>query len=124
MEKAAEDETFPSHPIYLFKQENRQIEKRTAAIKDLTQKSDKYDLASFTRQLDKLLNELIKIDIHYERKEQLLFPFLEKQGFMGPSKVMWGKDNEIRDMLKTALKEMKTMKNKAAQTLTNRLIII
>ncbi|MDP2719859.1 MAG: PAS domain-containing protein, partial [Dehalococcoidia bacterium] len=42
-------------------------------------------------------------DIHYERKEQLLFPFLEKYGFMGPSKVMWGKDNEVRDLIKKAL---------------------
>lgn len=46
------------------------------------------------------------IETHYERKEQLLFPYLEKQGFTGPSKVMWGKDNEIRDLLKTALAEI------------------
>ena len=46
------------------------------------------------------------VEAHYERKEQILFPYLERQGFMGPSKVMWGKDNEIRALLKTALAEL------------------
>ena len=30
-------------------------------------------------------------------------PFLEKRGLYGPSKVMWGKDNEIRELLAKAL---------------------
>lgn len=36
----------------------------------------------------------------------MLFPFLEKHGFMGPSKVMWGKDNEVRDLLKSAISQL------------------
>ena len=49
------------------------------------------------------LEKLREVDLHYVRKEQLLFPFLEKHGFPGPSKVMWGKDNEVRDLLKQAI---------------------
>jgi DUF438 domain-containing protein len=49
-----------------------------------------------------LLTQLKGLEVHYTRKEQLLFPYLEKYGFMGPSKVMWGKDDEIRSMLKDA----------------------
>ena len=86
----------PAHPVNLFKAENRKIEEITRAIKQM----DKYQfLGALKIQLDKLKG----IDIHYIRKEQLLFPFLEKYGFMGPSKVMWGKDNEIRGLLKEAL---------------------
>ncbi|MBM4386825.1 MAG: DUF438 domain-containing protein, partial [Deltaproteobacteria bacterium] len=48
-----------------------------------------------------LLTKLSGAEIHYTRKEQVLFPYLEKYGFFGPSKVMWGKDDEIRDMLKS-----------------------
>ncbi len=37
---------------------------------------------------------------HYERKENQLFPFLEKYNFYGPSRVMWGIHDEIRKLLK------------------------
>ena len=43
---------------------------------------------------------LAKIDIHYVRKENQLFPFLEKHDISGPSQVMWGIHDEIRAMIK------------------------
>ncbi|MDZ4246852.1 MAG: DUF438 domain-containing protein [Dehalococcoidia bacterium] len=103
LEKAATDETFPSHPVYLFRLENREVEKLLGSIKDLVNKKKEYKIPAFKAALKDLLTRLKEIDIHYERKEQLLFPFLEKYGFMGPSKVMWGKDNEVRDLIKKAL---------------------
>lgn len=106
LEKAASDETFPSHPVYLFRQENREIEKVTAQVKDLVQKRGDYRFEELRGTLKDLLLKLRGVETHYERKEQLLFPYLEKHGFMGPSKVMWGKDNEIRDMLRAALTEL------------------
>jgi PAS domain S-box-containing protein len=36
---------------------------------------------------------------------------LEKQGFTGPSKVMWGKDNEVRDLLKKAISSVEEIKD-------------
>ena len=42
------------------------------------------------------------------RKEYLLFPFLEKYGITGPPKVMWGKHDEIRAMLKAAIEAVST----------------
>ena len=87
----------PAHPVSLFKAENREIEKITAALKDLIAK--KAENKAIAEQLEKLR----EVDLHYVRKEQLLFPFLEKHGFPGPSKVMWGKDNEVRDLLKQAI---------------------
>ncbi|MCM8830967.1 MAG: DUF438 domain-containing protein [Candidatus Omnitrophica bacterium] len=86
-------EQSPSHPISLFKKENEEIKKLLDQIKNVKDKN----------QLKELLVKLKDIDIHYSRKEQLLFPYLEKAGFFGPSKVMWGKDNEIRQILKEAI---------------------
>lgn len=106
LEKSASEETFPSHPVYLFKLENREIEKLTGLLKDTMEKKDEYELSSFKELLKERLLKLKGVETHYERKEQLLFPFLEKQGFTGPSKVMWGKDNEVRDLLKKALTEL------------------
>ena len=43
---------------------------------------------------------------HYLRKENLLFPFLEKHGITGPPKVMWGKHDETRALLKGAIEAL------------------
>jgi len=50
-----------------------------------------------------IIEELRAVLKHYERKEQLLFPYLEKAGFYGPSKVMWGKHDEVRGLFNKAL---------------------
>ena len=105
LEKSASEETFPSHPVFLFKLENREIEKLVGSLKNTIEKGEEYGLNAFKEAIGGLLLKLKGIETHYERKEQLLFPYLEKQGFTGPSKVMWGKDKEIRDLLKTALAE-------------------
>jgi len=93
----------PGHPIQLFKAENREIEKITAAIKDLVETAGEKEPEQFRGAIKVLLEELKDLDLHYTRKEQLLFPYLERYGFMGPSQVMWGKHNEVRDLYKKAL---------------------
>ncbi|MGJ7045497.1 DUF438 domain-containing protein [Thermoanaerobacterium thermosulfurigenes] len=47
------------------------------------------------------------IDKHYSRKENLLFPYLEKYGITGPPSVMWGVDDEIRELLKSTIRDLK-----------------
>jgi len=109
--EAVSEEESPAHPIYLFKLENREIEKITNFIKDLIKNKDQYDIEQFKQEIKKLLTKLGGIDTHYTKKEQLLFPFLEKYGFFGPSKVMWGKDNEIRDLFKGAVTNLEGLNN-------------
>lgn len=116
LEKAAAEETSPSHPIYLFKLENRQIETILANLKALMSKRKEYDVEQLKSRLIELLTRLRGVETHYERKEQVLFPFLERHGFMGPSKVMWGKDNEVRDLLKKVLSEVGTVKEEGIET--------
>jgi len=112
LEKSTIKEKSPAHPIFLFEMENREIEKVTGKIKEIKNNVSKYELDSVKNELNVLLNELKNIEIHYARKEQLLFPYLEKYGFHGPSKVMWGKDNEIRDLLKKNFVEIKKINKK------------
>jgi len=94
----------PGHPVSLFKQENREIEKITASIKEALAEIEKEEPAAIREKIKAALERLGGLERHYARKEQLLFPYLEKHGFLGPSKVMWGKDDEIRDLYKEALK--------------------
>jgi uncharacterized protein len=42
-------------------------------------------------------------ELHYQRKENVLFPYLEKHGFSGPSTVMWAIHDDIRAALKQLL---------------------
>jgi uncharacterized protein len=46
-------------------------------------------------------NDVMDVEKHYQRKEHLVFSCLERHGITGPSKVMWGKDDEVRALLKS-----------------------
>ena len=48
------------------------------------------------------LAELAQIDTHYTRKENQLFPVLEAHDVVGPTKVMWALDDDIRGRIKSA----------------------
>ncbi len=116
LEKATIEETSPSHPIALFRRENEEIAKRVAAIREAAADAVRYGTKEWKDELLGRLRDLKSIETHYDRKENVLFPHLEKVGFMGPSKVMWGKDNEVRDLLKAALAALEGVGNaKAAQ---------
>src|SRR3989304_6696787 len=102
LEKSASPETFPSHPVYLFRLENREVEKLTREIREVAENKTNAKLGPLKKSLRDMVRKLKGVETHYERKEHLLFPYLERQGFMGPSKVMWGKDNEVRDLFRAA----------------------
>lgn len=112
LKKSVEEE---GHPIYVFKAENRGIE-------DFIESSLKPAMAAFKEEgsednTNKLLNEvqkLLEIDKHYSRKENLLFPYMEKYDITTPPQVMWGVDDEIRAEIKEAINNIKNktdMKN-------------
>lgn len=91
----------PGHPVHTFKLENRAIEKLIEekilpGIKDFTASDDRENVIKLLENL----NLLMDIDKHYSRKENLVFPYMEKYGVTAPPKVMWGVDDEIRAMLK------------------------
>ncbi len=110
LEKAVTKEESPAHPLYLMKLDNREIEKITADLKNLLAQKDNYSLDQFKAKVSALLTKLKNLDIHYTWKEQILFPYLEKYAFFGPSKVMWGKDDEIREIMNQAISANESLK--------------
>ncbi|NTU77612.1 MAG: DUF438 domain-containing protein, partial [Alphaproteobacteria bacterium] len=58
------------------------------------------------------------IDLHYSRKENLFFPYLEQHGITAPPKVMWGVDDEIRALLKDSAKLAAQGSDQTAASLT------
>ncbi len=53
-----------------------------------------------------LLNQLARVDIRYTRKENQLFPFLEKRGWTGPSQGMWRFQDQNRKLIKDFRKRL------------------
>jgi DUF438 domain-containing protein len=100
----------PGHPVHTLKKENEAIKweveslekifAETDAVKDGEEAKEAYT------KIKSHFISLMDVEKHYSRKENLLFPFLEKYGVTGPSSVMWGKHDEIRGMLKGVFKTL------------------
>ena len=93
----------PGHPAHTLKAENAAITAHmNERIRPLLANVLAGKLAS--QALLPEIGALLAIDLHYSRKENLLFPYLEQHGIAAPPKVMWGVDDEIRALLKDAAK--------------------
>lgn len=91
----------PGHPVHTFKKENEAITALLdGRLKPHLAALAREDTPEARRLLVEDLDLLGQIDKHYSRKENLLFPHLERYGVTAPPKVMWGVDDEIRDALK------------------------
>lgn len=99
--RSSKPEEQPGHPVHTFKLENREIERHVNFKLELHKdKFQREDSSEIVYKLVEDLNLLLDLDKHYSRKENLLFPYLEKYGIYGPTKVMWGVDDAIRAMIK------------------------
>ncbi|MFN3684500.1 MAG: DUF438 domain-containing protein [Fimbriimonadaceae bacterium] len=100
-------QTVPGHPVHTFLQENKELARVCAEARWLADGIGRMpadaDASGEVERLRTLLNSLMDVDKHYRRKENLLFPFFEKNGLMGPPTVMWAKHDEARSLLKEAL---------------------
>lgn len=92
-------ESLPGHPVFTFRMENEVTQRLLEAMQETLENWQAGDLIAL-ESLRQQTENLSAIEKHYSRKENLLFPYLEKKGFEGPSAVMWGVDNEIRAQMK------------------------
>lgn len=99
------------HPLDVMKNENKELLKVAGqidqTIRDISYNPD-IDLQAYVLKLRGLFNNLYDVDKLYQRKEYLLFPYLENQGITGPPKVMWGKHDEIRELIKGSIELLQT----------------
>lgn len=108
LDQQAPPEMMPGHPIYTFRAENE--------LANLALENTKTSLSDYknspspeTRKtLVESISKLKEFDRHYERKENLLFPYLERYGFSGPSNVMWGIHDDIRNAWKQILANLES----------------
>jgi uncharacterized protein len=99
---------FPEgHPVDTFIKENQALQTEIDNLQHIYHKinsgnSDETcnDILS---EIHQHFNNLMDVDKHYVRKENLVFPYLEKNDITGPPMVMWGKHDEIRGFLKSSI---------------------
>lgn len=95
-------ETIPGHPVHTFRLENEAIAKLVSELRSLIDEiagKDQVD-QKLLQQWRELHQKLLEIEKHYSRKENILFPYLEKNGISGPPSVMWAIHDDIRAQLK------------------------
>ena len=83
----------PDHPVSVYLEENNFLRKLIKEFVELDFKAD------FQKAYN-LFNQIATVDIRYTRKENQLFPYLEKRGWNGPSTGMWTFQDNNRKLIK------------------------
>ena len=117
--KEVPDSQQEGHPVWIFKQENlalqaglHRIQRLLDALESAENQGQDLDpglLRGLTRQYQ-LLDQFQR---HYRRKEELFFPIMESYGHDAPPKVMWGVDDQIRDLFALAKEALKGLVDQA-----------
>ena len=86
------------HPLSHYYKENDKMRRLLLAVEDLIQ----YPMIK--NQWLELYDQIRQYPIHYQRKQNQLYPLLEKKGFDRPTTTMWNFDDIIRDEIKESLR--------------------
>ncbi|MBI4720479.1 MAG: DUF438 domain-containing protein [Chitinivibrionia bacterium] len=112
IDTAKAPEAPPGHPVHTFRQENKALRWELEGLRTLYESSaaagEAADAEEMMKDIRGHFNALMDVEKHYRRKENLLFPFLEKHGVTGPPTVMWGKHDEARELLKAAIETLES----------------
>ena len=99
LESEPAPENKPGHPLFDFRIENELIARTIESIEGFVHRytGGEFGVLEQLRQNAKNLSVVVN---HYDKKENMIFPILEKHGFAGQMQVMWGVDNDIRSEIK------------------------
>jgi DUF438 domain-containing protein len=81
------------HPARVYMEEN-------ILIKELFEALFRMDINVDFQGFFNLFNQLCEVEKHFARKENQLFPYLEKYGWTSPSQNMWSFHDQIREDIK------------------------
>ena len=81
------------HPIQVYYEES-------ALIQDILLELYEVDPVADFQKYFNIFNQLTTIEKRFARKENQLFPYLEKHGWEGPSQGMWSFHDNLRDQIR------------------------
>ena len=99
LDQQTKPEQIPGHPVHTFTKENEAIVELIGNYRDNLRRVDNEDVAGRAVWVE-LHKDLMEIEKHYSRKENILFPYLEKYGITAPPSVMWAIHDDIRTQWK------------------------
>jgi DUF438 domain-containing protein len=85
------------HPVRTYLEEN-------LLIRSLIQEIEVVNIQEQFALFKELFAKLSRVELHFARKENQLFPYLEKYGWTSPSQGMWAFHDQIRDEMKATRK--------------------
>jgi len=95
------------HPLDTLIKENSALQKHVNSIKHFQYSVEQGDQTAVDKKMimsiHTLFNELMDVEKHYLKLENLVFSFLEKYEITGPPMVMWGKHDETRAFMKSSV---------------------
>ena len=105
------------HPLSHYYKENDEMRRLLLAVEDLIQ----YPMIK--NQWLELYDQIRQYPIHYQRKQNQLYPLLEKKGFDRPTTTMWNFDDIIRDEIKESLRLLEANDEEAFIAAQSELIV-
>ncbi len=114
-------ETIPGHPIFTYRAENLGVQRVLDSVTDAV--NSLIELPTDAGRWQEALvraQKLLEYDRHYLRKENILFPYLERHEFSGPATVMWGVHDQIRMQWKELARLLAEGPGEEAETRTGR----
>lgn len=112
--RPADPAQIPGHPAHTLKAENEALKRLMEdTIRPALQEYRNNPGSGRLQALQKAFEPMRQLHLHYLKKENLLFPYMEQHGITAPPKVMWGVDDDIRAMVKEALRLMSEQGNDA-----------
>ena len=81
------------HPVRVYLDENQ-------LIRELISNINTINIEENSQEFTELFTKLCLVEKHFVRKENQLFPYLEKYGWTSPSQNMWAFHDQIRDEIK------------------------
>lgn len=100
MNQTLDISTLPKgHPISVYFEEKELIIKLVEEISTTDPKSE-------SQKYYNIFNQLYTIERRFERKENQLFPVLEKRGWNGPSQGMWSFHDTLREQFRLLRKKL------------------
>ncbi len=94
MQQNYEIQQYPDgHPVRVYLEENQ-------FTREIFQQLLNLDIQVDFQIYFNLFNQLCEIEKHFARKENQLFPYLEKYGWTSPSQNMWAFHDQIREEIK------------------------
>lgn len=91
------------HPVKVYFDENFHLQ---LILREINNSDPEKDFQEFFN----LFNQLSEVEKRYARKENQLFPYLEKYGWTGPSQGMWAFHDANRDLLRSVRKKLEDKK--------------